>query len=836
MHTPTHYLHDVRATEETLADAAALARAWSRPLEEHAGRFAVRLDVDPTRGRLELPIPCADLDALDQFHFTIATESGAPVELTLRLTCATTTEGLSHPDHYSSGLAEPIESVAWREVIFPYENFLIFGIPDRMKHIASATLSIYGARRVWLGGWFGARRTRVAGPRLTDVGLLAELDLTRPELTAVRELSAIPERALDSHSAFLAHIKLRTQPRHPYGKRPPNDRAGTLSAADAILRNHIHGFDVGTPVDWRTNPNGYTGWMHMFNYNWFFATLLEAWRATGDTKYVRKLDELFSSWIAANPEPVGHNGGGDTAWQTLGTAVRIYDSWIECFFALLHEPAFSDTTRLTILKSFHGHAEHLFKYKGYSNNWLVVESRVLYMLGTLFPEFKRAEAWRTEGLARLEVEVARQIYPDGADWELSPDYHMMVARAFLEVYELAQLNGQPLPPLFSERLPKTFDYIAGLTRPDGTLPSLNDSHGWRDYRGRKFLEAGAKLFTRPELLASLEGPYAGLSRSFADSGQTVLSGGTGADAHWLRFDAGPYGAAHQHEDALSIELSALGVPFLVDPGISSYLQDPWTFYYKSTSAHSTLLVNGAGQARALAPRAEHVLSVRGKHRAVFGPVFDFAAAEYRDGYHGQAAGLCHRRKVLFIRNEYYLLWDEVSGEGARRIDALFHFRPMRVEIDTAVGRVRTQRLTGANLELIPVEPSSGVNLKLYCGETNPVQGWVAEKDEDLPAPVAELSVSGQGPLTLVTLLAPFASGRNSGLKVTRLPELPVGVLGFKVLHADGRSDRIFLSQDPTARLPDHPPLNAEVQVERLDAQGNPLHMAWLLGEQMTVRG
>jgi len=835
MRDPAHYVYDSRVGEELLAGADALARAWGCPLEEHQGRPAVCIDAGPERRRFELPLPRTDFDTLDQFHFTVATAPDANVELALLLTCATTTDGLSEPDNFNSGIAEPLQSPAWREVLFPYENFLLYGIPPGVKNVAQATLLVNGTGRLWLGDWFGAKRKRAAGPRLTDAGLLAELDLSRPELAQVRELAAAPGRSFDALSTLLSHIKSRTQLRHAYGKRRPEE-AGPLSEADAILRNHIGGFDVGTPVNWRANPNGYLEWMHHFNRNFFFGTLLEAWRATGDAKYVRKLDELFASWVAANPEPVAHHGGGDAAWETLSTACRIYGAWLECFFALLHEPAFSDATRLAMLKSFHGHATHLFHYKGYRNNWLVVESSVLYVLGSIFPEFKDSAAWCKEGLARLEVELERQVFPDGADWEFSPSYHMMAVQGFLDVYEAAQLNGKPLPPIFSERLPKTFDYIAGCTRPDGTLPSFNDSLGWRDVRGRAFLETGAKLFSRPELITAPEGPFEGKSRSFADAGVTVLAGGTSGAARWLFFDAGPFGFSHQHEDALSVELFAFGVPFLVDPGIASYLRDPWTEFYRSTAAHSTLLVNGAGQARVKLPHAQQAESARGKQRAAFGPVFDFASAEYKDGYIGKPAGLTHRRNVVFVRNEYYLLWDEVSGEGAQRIDALFHFSPMRVELDSAAKRVRTQRLTGANLELIPIEPRTGVKLKLRCGETDPVQGWAAEKGEDLPAPVAELSIAGQGPLTLVTLLVPYDTGRNSGVKVARLPKLPSGVLGFKVQHADGRADRIFLRQDASARLPGNPPLNAEVQVERLDAQGKPRTSAWLLGEQMTVSG
>ncbi|MCW8130788.1 MAG: heparinase II/III-family protein, partial [Planctomycetota bacterium] len=354
-------------------------------------------------------------------------------------------------------------------------------------------------------------------------------------------------------------------------------------------------------------------------------------------------------------------------------------------------------------------------------------------------------------------------------------------------------------------------------------------------RDHGFLETGARLFGRPDLLASPEGPYAGRSRSFPDAGFHVLASGTGGEARWALFDAGPFGASHQHEDALSLELFALGVPFLVDPGISSYLDDAWTAYYRQTRAHSTLLVNGAGQWRQRLGRDAHTASARGRHRAAFGPVFDYVRAEYRDGYRGQPEGIVHTRTLLFLRGGYWIVFDEVTGEGAERIDALFHFSPMRVEADPRTRRALTRRLKGANLEIVPLEPRQGLKLDLLCGETDPVQGWVSVAGADLPAPVADYSVRGKAPLRFAAALVPFASGVNAGVEVARLPKLPPDVWGMKLSFADGSADRVFLRLSAGARIPrTGTPLDADVLVERLDAHGRRAGCAWVRGDEMTL--
>ncbi|MCW8133838.1 MAG: hypothetical protein KIS92_26055, partial [Planctomycetota bacterium] len=451
---PVHYVTDETLHRERLVTAEGLAQALGRPVEIHRGRPAVRLDLDAGSVAIDLPLPRADLTGLDLLAVELCTAEDGQAAASLRLELASRTAGLPANDYLNSGRPEDFTRADWREVLFPYENFLLYGIPAGMVGIETARLRVGGKGSAWIGAVTGVRRARARGSRLTDEGLLAALDLERPELAGVKTRAAAG-RTADALEAFLSYLKTRAEPRHFYARPLEAADAGDLAEAARICANHVNGYPVGTPVNWRANPNGYLEWMHAFNRHGFFMTLLRAYRSTGDAAYARKLDELFASWIADNPEPVGHNGGGDPAWETLCVAVRVYGSWLRCFFTLLEDPNFSDATRLAMLKSLHGHAEHVFHYKGWPNNWLIVESRVLALIGMLFPEFKRAPAWVDEGLGRLEGEVARQIYPDGADWEFALGYHAMAVRGFLDVYEIAKLNGRALPPVFEERLPKT---------------------------------------------------------------------------------------------------------------------------------------------------------------------------------------------------------------------------------------------------------------------------------------------------------------------------------------------------------------------------------------------
>ncbi len=515
-----------------------------------------------------------------------------------------------------------------------------------------------------------------------------------------------------------------------------------------------------------------------------------------------------------NPEPVDTNGGGDPAWETLSTAIRIYGSWLETWFSLQESPSFRPRTRIDMLKSFRAHARHLLQYQGGPNNWIVVESRALAMLGMLFPEFEEAEEWREEGVRRLTRELHRQVYPDGVQYETSPGYHSMSALGFCDVFRLARMNGIALDPLFARRLEGMFDYVMHATRPDGTWPSLNDSGGCRGRRRAGFLDLGAELFKRPDMAWVASSGGRGrrprrLSRTFEDAGIMVMRTGWTRSDKYLIFDGGPFAAAHQHEDKLSFELCSDGTLFIVDPGISSYMREPWTHYYRSPEAHNTVLVDGRGQDRRnRQSRDEHIRSVRGENVWFIGKAYDCIRAEYGAGFAGLDEKVVHRRSVLFLKPDYWLVWDELLGDSPRGIEALYHFMPMRLQVDGEKGRVRTDRLGKANLEMIALPRPERFDVSVVTGRRDPVQGWISD-GEDIPAPVVVLAAREALPFSFGAAFVPYATGNSAGVEVSVLSPS-----AFRLTFKNGRKDTFFVRGAGEQAATD-----AEIAVLREDAKG-----------------
>ncbi|HET8644906.1 MAG TPA: heparinase II/III family protein, partial [Vicinamibacteria bacterium] len=253
--------------------------------------------------------------------------------LSLTIEMSTQTPGIEGPDRhwlfYPLGTAARTPAHGWVELPFPRENFRVYGIPDAWRTVKQLTFELSGFEHLLLGPLSLRRRRRAVGPRLTDAALFQdELHLARPGLEDVRRAAGGGDFAAAGR-ALCDYFRARREPRRFYGQ--PKGGPVDLENARRILKHFICGQQLGAEIDWYANPIGYVGWMNELNRHSFLRDLVHAYLATGDDAYVAELDALLASWIAANPSPIGNNGGFYPAWQTLSTAIRVYGSWLEVF-------------------------------------------------------------------------------------------------------------------------------------------------------------------------------------------------------------------------------------------------------------------------------------------------------------------------------------------------------------------------------------------------------------------------------------------------------------------------------------------------------------------------
>jgi hypothetical protein len=131
--------------------------------------------------------------------------------------------------------------------------------------------------------------------------------------------------------------------------------------------------------------------------------------------------------------------------------------------------------------------------------------------------------------------------------------------------------------------------------------------------------------------------------------------------------------SHGHNDALSIEVSAGGRAFIVDPGTYVYSADLAKRHeFRSSAYHSTVQIDGKEQ-NTIHVDSPFVIGNEAQPRVLEWKTtddFDKVVAEHY-GY-----SFTHRRTVVFDKRErMWLIDDEFFGEGEHLYEARFHFAP-----------------------------------------------------------------------------------------------------------------------------------------------------------------
>src|SRR6185312_9138655 len=110
----------------------------------------------------------------------------------------------------------------------------------------------------------------------------------------------------------------------------------------------------------------------------------------------------------------------------------------------------------------------------------------------------------------------------------------------------------------------------------------------------------------------------------------------------------------------------------------------------------------------------------------------------------------------FLKPHYWVIRDELIGDGEHALDRCFHFATADVIRDAASGAAQTQLSDGRpNLAVVPIE-RSGVTLELSRGGPASAGGWLAVGyEQKRQAAMAKFRTTSPLPCALHTVLLPF---------------------------------------------------------------------------------
>lgn len=595
-----------------------------------------------------------------------------------------------------------------------------------------------------------------------------------------------------------------------FGRQPAVailEKADDLAAGRFDIFGH-RGLQAGENVDWHFEPvsgkhsplkhwkqfddlsteeTGDKKILWELNRHQHFFTLGAAYAFTGNEKYGETFASHLESWIETNPPGMGINW-----FSSLEVAFRAI-SWIWAFHFFRNSPSFSDELFLKALKMLYLHGRHVEKYLStyYSpNTHLTGEALGLFYLGTQLPFFKRSGEWKQHGEDVLCGELDRQILSDGGYFEQSTWYHRYTVDFYTQFFILRSLSGVRIKKFRSEKLTgklqSLLNFLMYISRPDRTTPLIGDDDGGRclpisnaapdDFSA--CLSTGASMFKRSDMkftagsfaeetfwLLGIDGfrrfdeiePVKPEKRSvaFETTGYFAMRDGWNDSDNLLVVDCGPLGSlsgGHGHADSLSFDLSVGGIPVFVDPGTYTYHEsEELRNHFRTSAAHNTLTIDGKSQS---SPGAKFGWNSKAESRLeswITQPRFDFFEGSH-DGFKRlETAPAIHRRSILFLKDDYWIIRDlvETNGEHDYRINFQFDSElfPKIIEDKNGQAFVETVLSNGLKLRQITLGDNGG-----WIREDSFVSKQFAAKHEAVKMVYRS---SGIGRQEFFTFLLPF---------------------------------------------------------------------------------
>ena len=571
--------------------------------------------------------------------------------------------------------------------------------------------------------------------------LLSSIDLEQPGLEKIKQSQNNPEQAI---SELLNYYKTRTSVKHPIQTNLETYSEKDLKYADDAIAHIFVGQPAypshfcGNDINWNARPVPDNEWVWQLNRMYFWNAMAKVYTTTNDEKYAKAWAEQLIDWTRKNPRDKEH----DYAWRSIEAGIRGFN-WTNHFYSFLNSPHFTPEVLVAFLNSLHEHAEFLMTVYRSKSNWGLMEAEGLAFIAINFPEFRDAEKWKKEAFRRLNNEINLQVYPDGHQRELAIGYHVGCINWFYRTYELAKLNGieKAFPESYINKIEKMCEVPLKIGFPDGTNVQFGDA--WRGSPGQyseRFL-TWAEMFNRDDFLfLATKGAKGNKPKStafaFPESGIYSLRSGWDTNAICFVLKCGPDGGGHCQPDNGTFSLYAGGRNLMPDAGSYIYSGNPeWRNWFRQTNVHQTLTLNNENSNY----NPQLIKWEPGEN-------LDLLVVENKS-----YENLTHRRGVIFVDKEYFVVLDKASGTAAGNIDIHFQFAPGEAIFNLAEYSVSSGFSEGWN---VLVQTQTQNNLELSEEE-----GWVSfEYTKKIQRPAFRYRLkkdSKDESVEFITVIAPF---------------------------------------------------------------------------------
>lgn len=462
------------------------------------------------------------------------------------------------------------------------------------------------------------------------------------ELTGkIIDLTAMKARLITDSKSYISSLEFMSQ-------EMPGFLEDTVSRADQGLEGMIKlpgtgGVPkfVGNPPKWFEKMSGDNEFLWQLSRMNPWIPMLQAYILTGEKKYAEKVVSEFVSWddevlktlndgeLLEKPQQFY---SADHPLRLLECGIRLYKTW-PYFIRYLADTEFLTEEILgRYVKSVHLQASIIFKYSPIlwpkaDHNHYLMENLGMLTTSLMFPELAESVTWKETAIRELNRASQVQLTPAGGQIEGCPSYHNGCMFWFGLLAVLANEYHFEISEEYIERYKKSLNYSLHCIRPTGKLVPFGDSHAnevairslifgyfvtgetyWLRHalqfyskeaivkKAReeiRFTNTPAKFIKMLRELEALN-PSELLSTSFynGDLGQIFVRTSWDPHSQFYAFSGrSPVQNGHAHIDVLTFEYVALGKNIIADPGIYTYRNIDARRYFKSSLAHSTVVLN-----------------------------------------------------------------------------------------------------------------------------------------------------------------------------------------------------------------------------------------------------
>ena len=496
-------------------------------------------------------------------------------------------------------------------------------------------------------------------------------------------------------------------------------------------------------------------WQLNRHEEWLVTALQQHQR--NDPSNIEALSKWIRTWIETCPAPTQEFNTELTSWRTIEIGIRLGRVWPHVFHVVKDAEDFDDELLLAWLNSVAEQCDFVWAHRK-TRNWLMMEMNGLLTVSIMFPFFKEASEWYENALRIHIEEIDNQFLLDGMQVELSAGYHGVSFRQYIRCYKILKGDGRDIPIELTAAMRKMLHPWRAMVRPDGWVFGFQDS-GSLDYTSW-LNELPDEIKTPEDSFFSLSGAAPKhLNNLLPYAGQGVLRSGWTMNDTAVAIDVGPFGAAHQHEDKLSIQIWSRGKDLLGEAGKVDYADSPQRRYSLGTLAHSTAIVDGHQQ------NSRRQYKGQDGSEALVGVTSDLESSSpwikgiYDCGYgHEGDIAVRHERSVMLNSANLITVTDQfyANDDTPHTIEILFHLLKEEYEMQEDGARS-----IGEGPNLILTTQSIGdtpLIVEGICGKTEPdLRGWAEMDPVDykgsydlVPRPCITIKSRMSGSIKIVT--------------------------------------------------------------------------------------